>query len=95
MNRRPRCDFKTLGAHLLAQDTETGSQELRLRNEYLAAKNRILRGQIKGRLLLSEENRRPRPGLSAGMGWLSVLRGLFEGGPESLISLEAFGRMPG
>jgi hypothetical protein len=25
-----------------------------LRNEYLAAENRILRGQIKGRLLLSE-----------------------------------------
>src|SRR5260370_4031327 len=30
------------------------NQELLLRNEYLAAENRILRGQIKGRLLLSE-----------------------------------------
>ena len=29
-------------------------QELLLRNEYLAAENRILRGQIKGRVLLSE-----------------------------------------
>jgi hypothetical protein len=29
--------------------------ELLLRNEYLAAENRILRGQIKGRLLLSED----------------------------------------
>src|SRR2546427_11516582 len=29
-------------------------QELLLRNEYLAAENRILRGQIKDRLLLSE-----------------------------------------
>ncbi|HET6177306.1 MAG TPA: hypothetical protein VFE61_10255, partial [Candidatus Sulfotelmatobacter sp.] len=32
----------------------TVDQELLLRNEYLAAENRILRGQIKGRLLLSE-----------------------------------------
>jgi putative transposase len=30
------------------------NQELLLRNEYLAAENWILRGQIKGRLLLSE-----------------------------------------
>jgi putative transposase len=30
------------------------NQELLLRNEYLAAENRILRGHIKGRLLLSE-----------------------------------------
>jgi putative transposase len=32
----------------------TVNQELLLRNEYLGAENRILRGQIKGRLLLSE-----------------------------------------
>jgi hypothetical protein len=30
------------------------NQELLLRNEYLRAENRILRGKIKGRLLLSE-----------------------------------------
>ena len=30
------------------------NQELLLRNEYLAAENRILRGQVKDRLLLSE-----------------------------------------
>jgi hypothetical protein len=34
--------------------TGTVNQELVLRNEYLAAENRILRGQIQGRLLLSE-----------------------------------------
>jgi hypothetical protein len=34
--------------------TGTVNQELLLRNEYLGAENRILRGQIKGRLLLSE-----------------------------------------
>jgi hypothetical protein len=43
-----------LWARLLAYVTGTVNQELLLRNEYLAAENRILRGQIKGRLLLSE-----------------------------------------
>jgi len=43
-----------LWAHLLADVTGTVNQELLLRNEYLTAENRVLRGQIKGRLLLSE-----------------------------------------
>ena len=34
--------------------TGTVNQELLLRNEYLGAENRILKGQIKARLLLSE-----------------------------------------
>ena len=41
-------------ARLLAYITGTVDQELLLRNEYLAAENRILRTQIKGRLLLSK-----------------------------------------
>src|SRR6267154_2008086 len=43
-----------LGTRLLAYVTGTVNQELLLRNEYLTAEKRILRGQIKGRLLLSE-----------------------------------------
>src|SRR6516164_1170548 len=43
-----------LWARLLAYVTGTVDQELLLLNEYLAAENRILRGQIKGRLLLSD-----------------------------------------
>ena len=43
-----------LWARLLAYVTGTVNQELLLRNEYLAAENGILRGQIKGRVLLSE-----------------------------------------
>src|SRR6516225_2876068 len=43
-----------LWARLLAYVTGTVNQELLLRNEYLAAENRILRSQIKGRLLLSD-----------------------------------------
>ena len=37
-------------AQLLAYVTGTVDQELLLRNEYLAAENRILKAQIKGRL---------------------------------------------
>ena len=43
-----------LWARMLAYITGTVDQELLLRNEYLAAENRILRAQIKGRLLLSD-----------------------------------------
>ncbi len=39
---------------MLAYITGTVDQELLLRNEYLAAENRILRAQIKGKLLLSD-----------------------------------------
>ena len=41
-------------ARMVAYVTGTVNQELLLRNEYLGAENRILRGQIKGRLLLLE-----------------------------------------
>jgi putative transposase len=41
-------------ARFLAYITGTVDQELLLRNEYVAAENRILRAQIKGRLLLSD-----------------------------------------
>ena len=41
-------------ARMLAYITGTVDQELLLRNEYLAAENRILRAQIQGRMLLSD-----------------------------------------
>jgi cytochrome P450 len=41
-------------ARMLAYIAGTVDQELLLRNEYLAAEHRILRAQIKGRLLLSD-----------------------------------------
>src|ERR1039458_6320842 len=43
-----------LWARMLAYVTGMVNQELLLRNEYLVTENRILKGQIKGRLLLSE-----------------------------------------
>ena len=45
-------------ARMLAYITGTVDQELLLRNEYLATENRILRAQIKGRLLLSDAERK-------------------------------------
>ena len=46
-----------LWARMLAYITGRVEEELLLRNEYLAAENRILKAQIKGRLLLSEEEK--------------------------------------
>ena len=44
-------------ARMLAYGTGTVDQELLLQNEYLAAENRILRAQLKGRLTLSDTER--------------------------------------
>jgi transposase len=44
-------------ARILAYVTGTVDQELLLRNEYLAAENRILKAQLKGRLRLSDAER--------------------------------------
>jgi putative transposase len=44
-------------ARILAYSTGTVDQELLLRNEYLAAENRILRAQLKGCLRLSDDER--------------------------------------
>ena len=49
-----------LWVHLLAYVTGT-VKNFCCETKYLAAENRILRGQIKGRLLLSEEKRRHWP----------------------------------
>src|ERR1035437_7514628 len=43
---------------ILAHITGTVDQELLLRNEYLAAENRILKDQVKGRLLLSDSQKK-------------------------------------
>ena len=44
-------------AHTLAYITGTVDQELLSRNEYLVTENRILKRQLKGRLLLSDTER--------------------------------------
>src|SRR5205807_5474017 len=44
--------------HLLASITGTVDQELLVRNEYLVTENRLLRNQIKGRVRLSDGERK-------------------------------------
>src|SRR3982074_1322811 len=44
-------------ARILAYVTGTVDQELLARNEYLAAENRIMKAQLKGRLKLSDGDR--------------------------------------
>ena len=44
--------------HLLAYITGTVDQELLLRNEYLVTENRVLRNQLKGRVRLSDDERK-------------------------------------
>jgi hypothetical protein len=59
-----------LWARLLAYVTGTVNQELLLRNEYLAAENRILRGQIKGGCCFRrEKSRHWRRSLTAWVEW--------------------------
>jgi len=58
-------------ARIPAYITGTVDHELLLRNEYLAADNRILNGQLRGRLRLADDERatlgdnRPRAGLQS------------------------------
>ena len=51
---------------ILAYITGTVDKELLVRNEYLVAENRILKNQIKGRLLLSDPEKRHLPKSATG-----------------------------
>src|SRR3989442_12057383 len=53
---------------LLAYITGTVDQELLLRNEYLVTENRILRNQIKGRIRLSDGERKTLADLGQQLG---------------------------
>src|SRR5260370_15687644 len=57
-----------LWARMLAYITGTVDQELLLRNEYLAAENRILRAQVQGRLLLSDSEKATLPEIAYRLG---------------------------
>ena len=57
MNNEERGYFRDW-PRILAHITGTVEQELLLRNEYLAAENRILKAQIKGRLRLSDPEKK-------------------------------------
>ena len=56
-----------LWGRMLAYITGTVDQELLLRNEYLAAENRTLRAQIKGRSSLSDAERATLAEIASGL----------------------------
>jgi putative transposase len=58
--------------HLLAYITGTVDQELLLRNEYLVTENRILRGQLKGRVRLSDGERKALAEIGQKLGKLAL-----------------------
>jgi len=101
MNRRSRCDFKMLWAHLLAYVTGTVTVAKRRSGGGEPDLERSDQGSVaafggeKETLAEMADHQLAYPCLSAGDGGGFCLRRLFEHGPESLISLGAFGRIPG
>jgi hypothetical protein len=61
-------DWKTLLAYISGSIDE----ELLLRNEYLAAENRILRAQIKGRVQLTDAERQTLAEIGKKLGTLQI-----------------------
>src|ERR1035438_8123105 len=73
-------------ARMLAYITGTVDQELLLRNEYLAAENRILRAQIQGRMLLSDAEKATLAEIAHRLG-RKALEELAAGGqPDTLLA---------
>jgi hypothetical protein len=73
-------------ARMLAYITGTVDEELLLRNEYLAAENRILRAQIKGRLLLSDAEKATLAEIAHRLGRKALEELVAVGKPETLLA---------
>ena len=71
---------------MLAYITGTVDQELLLRNEYLAAENRILRAEIKGRLLLSEAEKTTLAEIARRLGRKALAEVAAAAMPDTLLS---------
>ena len=71
---------------MLAHITGTVDQELLLRNEYLAAENRILRAEIKGRLLLSEAEKTTLAEIARRLGRKALAEVAAAAMPDTLLS---------
>jgi putative transposase len=70
---------------MLAYITGTVDQELLLRNEYLAAENRILRAKIKGRLLLSDSEKTTLAEIAKRLGWKALTDIAAAAKPDTLL----------
>src|SRR5579883_1162813 len=73
-------------ARMLAYMTGTVDQELLLRNEYLAAENRILRAKIKGRLLLSDAEKATLAEIAYRLGRKALAEVAAVATPETLLT---------
>ena len=73
-------------ARMLAYITGTVDQELLLTNEYLAAQNRILRAQIKGRLLLSDAEKATLPEIAHRLGRITLQELAAIAKPDTLLA---------
>src|SRR6202140_246741 len=73
-------------ARMLAYITGTVDQEPLLRNEYLAAENRILRAQIKGRLLLSDAEKATLAEIAQGLGRKALEEVVAAAKPDTLLA---------
>jgi hypothetical protein len=73
-------------ARMLAYITGTVDQELLLRNEYLAAENRILKVQIKGRLLLSDGEKATLSEIASRLGRKALREVAMVARPETILA---------
>jgi hypothetical protein len=65
-----------------------------LRNEYLAAENRILRGQIKGRLLLSEGEKATLAEIARRLGRMALEDVAATAKPDTILGWYSSGHWP-
>jgi len=70
---------------ILAYITGTVDQELLLRNEYLAAENRILKDQVKGRLLLSDPQKKTLAEIGYRLGLKALVDVAHAAKPETIL----------
>ena len=75
-------DWKTLLAYI----TGTVDQALLLRNEYLATENRILRNQIKGRVRLSDGERKALAEIGKKLGKQALAEGASIVTPDTILA---------
>jgi transposase InsO family protein len=70
---------------ILAYITGTVDQELLLRNEYVAAENRILKDQVKGRLLLSDPQKKTLAEIGYRLGLKALVDVAHAAKPETIL----------
>src|SRR5213079_3617433 len=70
---------------MLSYITGTVDQELLLRNEYLAAENRILRAKINGRLLLSDSEKTTLAEIAHRLGRKALAEVALAAKPETIL----------